>query len=74
VACFSRQKSDRQQATIHHESTTSSPSKNHVQPPIFAKTPSKNAQFPTKNKRPDKTLSGLLFSNFDVVAEAIYWL
>jgi hypothetical protein len=45
---FSCHKSDRQQATIHHDSTTNSPSKNHVQPPIFAKTPSKNAQSPCK--------------------------
>jgi hypothetical protein len=44
VACFSRPKSDRQQTTIHHDSTTNSPAKNHVPPPVFAKTPSKNAQ------------------------------
>jgi hypothetical protein len=44
VACFSRAKSDRQQATIYHDSTTLSPSKNRISPPVFDKTPSKNAQ------------------------------
>jgi hypothetical protein len=39
VAYFSFAKSHHQQATIHHESTTSSPSKNHVLTPISAKTP-----------------------------------
>jgi hypothetical protein len=39
---------ERQHTTIHHDSTTNSPAKNHVLPPVFAKTPSKNAQIPTK--------------------------
>jgi hypothetical protein len=41
VAYFSISKSDRQQTTIHHDSTTNSPSKDHVLPPVFAKTPCK---------------------------------
>jgi hypothetical protein len=42
VACFSAPKNDHQRTTIHHESTTNSPSKNHVLHHVFAKTPSKN--------------------------------
>jgi hypothetical protein len=35
-------KSDRQLTSFHQQSTTNSPSKNHVLHPVFAKTPSKN--------------------------------
>jgi hypothetical protein len=42
VACFSSLKTDRQLTSFHQQSTTNSPSKNHVLHPIFAKTPSKN--------------------------------
>ena len=42
VACFSSLKNDGQLTTFHQQSTTNSPSKNHVQHPVFAKTPSKN--------------------------------
>jgi hypothetical protein len=44
VADFSNTKSGRQPATIHHESTTNSPSKNHVLPPISAKNPCKTTK------------------------------
>jgi hypothetical protein len=49
VACFSSPKTDRQLASFHQQSTTTSPSKNHVLRPIFAKTPSKN-EGPTTQK------------------------
>jgi hypothetical protein len=42
VACFSSPKTDRQLTSFHHQSTTTSPSKHHVLPPAFAKTPSKD--------------------------------
>ena len=42
VACVSSPNSDRQLPSFHQQSTTTSPSKNHVLPPVFAKTPSKN--------------------------------
>jgi hypothetical protein len=42
VADFSSLKSDRQLTSFHQQSTTNSPSKNHVLHPVFAKTPSKN--------------------------------
>src|SRR6266481_2584869 len=41
VACFSSQKNDRQLTSFYQQSTTNSPSKNHVLHPVFAKTPSK---------------------------------
>jgi hypothetical protein len=50
VAYFLRPEFDRQQTTIHHDSTTNSPSKNHVLPPVFAKTPCKNTNPPTQKK------------------------
>jgi hypothetical protein len=42
VACFSSLKNDRQLTSFHQQSTTNSPSKNHVLHPVFGKTPSKN--------------------------------
>jgi hypothetical protein len=39
---FSNLKNDRQLTSFHQQSTTNSPSKNHVLHPVFAKTPSKN--------------------------------
>ena len=42
MACFSSPKTDHQLPSFHQQSTTTSPPKNHVQPPVFAKTPSKN--------------------------------
>jgi hypothetical protein len=42
VACFWRQKIDRQITTFWTLSTTLLPSKNHVQTPSFSKTPLKN--------------------------------
>jgi hypothetical protein len=42
VARFSSPNPDRQLTSFHQQSTTNSPSKNHVLPPVFAKTPSKN--------------------------------
>src|SRR5437868_14520816 len=46
VACFSSRKNGRQLTSFHQQSTTNSPSKNHVLHPVFAKTPSKNAGYP----------------------------
>ena len=42
VACFSSPNPDRQLPSFPQQSTTTSPPKHHVQPPVFAKTPSKN--------------------------------
>jgi hypothetical protein len=42
VACFSSSNTDLQLPSFHQQSTTTSPPKNHIQPPVFAKTPSKN--------------------------------
>jgi hypothetical protein len=39
VACFSSPNPDRQLTSFHQQSTTNSPSKNHLLPPVFAKTP-----------------------------------
>jgi hypothetical protein len=39
---FLASKNGQQRTTIHHETTTNSPSKNHVLHVIFRKTPSKN--------------------------------
>ena len=39
VARFSSPNPDRQLTSFHQQSTTNSPSKNHVLPPVFAKTP-----------------------------------
>jgi hypothetical protein len=47
---FRRRKSDRQQTTIHHNSTTNSPSKNHAKTPAFPKTPCKNTTSPRQKK------------------------
>jgi hypothetical protein len=50
VADFSNPKSGRQLTSFHQQSTTNSPSKNHVLHPVFAKTPSKNGvNQPRKN-------------------------
>ena len=50
VACFSSPNPDHQLPSFHQQSTTTSPQKNHAQPPIFVKTPSKNSvPPPTKN-------------------------
>jgi hypothetical protein len=51
VAYFSTRKSGRQFATNHRDSTTNSPSKNHVLPPVFAKTPCKTKNVSEKNTR-----------------------
>jgi hypothetical protein len=50
---FRGPKTNHLRTTIHHESTTNSPSKNHVLPPAFAKTPCKNAKtaFPKKMRK-----------------------
>jgi hypothetical protein len=50
VACFSSPKNDRQLTSFHQQSTTNSPSKNHVLHIVFAKTPSKNASYPRQKK------------------------
>jgi hypothetical protein len=49
VANLSAPKYDHQLTTNHHDSTTNSPSKNHIKPPIFAKTHCK-----TRNIRQNK--------------------
>ena len=50
MACFSSPKSDRQLTSFHQQSTTTSPSKNHVLHPVFAKTPSKNGETTSEEK------------------------
>jgi hypothetical protein len=50
VENFRGRKSASQFTTNHHDSTTTSPQKNHVLPPVFSKTPSKNAKTPAKKK------------------------
>src|SRR5947209_9994074 len=50
VACFSSPKNDRQLTSFHQQPTTTSPAKNHVLHPVFAKTPSKNAGYPRPKK------------------------
>ena len=50
VACFSSPKNDRQLTSFHQQSTTNSPSKNHVLHHVFAKTPAKTLVIqPQKN-------------------------
>jgi hypothetical protein len=63
-----------QNTTIHHNSTTDLPAKNHVQTPDFAKTPAKTHNHHAKNKRPDSFPIGPLSSDFPLAAEAVYWL
>ena len=46
VASFRHSKYVRLDTTIHQQSTTNSPAKNHVLHPVFCKTPSKNAPPP----------------------------
>ena len=41
VACFSSPNPDHQLPSFHQQSTTTSPPKHHIQPPVFAKTPAK---------------------------------
>jgi FkbM family methyltransferase len=66
VANFSSRKSDRQLTSFHQQSTTDSPAKNHVLPPVFAKTPSKNAGYPAQKKLLQKrSLFGLGFGFSD---------
>jgi hypothetical protein len=61
VACFSSLKNDRQLTSFHQQSTTNSPSKNHVLPPAFAKTPSKNeVNQPRKNCPQKRSFLGLV--------------
>jgi hypothetical protein len=51
LSYFLARKSDRQLTTDHHQTTTNSPSKNHVQHTVFSKTPNKNIKKPsTKNR------------------------
>src|ERR1700737_2209366 len=47
---FFKPKNDRQLTSFHQQSTTNSPSKNHVLHPVFAKTPSKNVGYPRQKK------------------------
>jgi hypothetical protein len=43
-------KNGRQHTSFHQQSTTNSPSKNHILRTVFAKTPSKNAGYPARKK------------------------
>ena len=52
VACFSTSKSDHQNTTITAQFTTNSPSKYHVFPPFFSKTPGKHNKPPPQKKHP----------------------
>src|SRR5258707_311159 len=53
---FRSPKSDRQHTTIHHASTTNSPSKNHVQPRVFRKIPRKNGKITLQKNLAQYTL------------------
>jgi hypothetical protein len=64
VACFSSPKNDRQLTSFHQQSTTNSPSKNHVLHLFFAKTPSKNAGYPSGNNYCKKTIA----------SQVVFWL
>jgi hypothetical protein len=46
---FSTSKTGQQRTTIHHETTTNSPSKNHVLPRHFLQNPSQNPSQNHKN-------------------------
>src|SRR5947207_1206036 len=54
---FRDRKSPIQFTTNHHNPTTTSPPKNHVLPPVFSKTPCKNAKTPRKKKLPKSNRS-----------------
>jgi len=54
MAGFSSLKNDRQLTSFYQQSTTDSPSKNHVLHHVFAKTPSKNAGCPALKKNTKK--------------------
>jgi hypothetical protein len=65
VENLSSRKSDRQHTTFHQQSTTNSPSKNHVLHPVFAKSPSKDDHSPAPEKLLQKrSLFGLGFGFF----------
>jgi hypothetical protein len=61
---FSIPKTDRQLPSFHQQSTTTSPPKNHVQPPVFAKTPSKKGVPPPKKITAKAPLFGQRFGFF----------
>jgi hypothetical protein len=64
VAHFSKTKSGRQPTTIHHESTTNSPSKNHVLPTHFRQNPLQNNENPpSKKPRPKFRSAGMALPN-----------
>ena len=50
VACFSSPNPDHQLTIFHHQSTTNSPPKHHVLPPVFAKTHAKTVVAPSLKK------------------------
>ena len=50
AACFSSPNPDRQLPSFHQQSTTTSPPKNHVQPPVFRQNP-RQKQGPTTHKK-----------------------
>jgi len=61
---FFEPEKDRQLTSFHQQSTTNSPSKNHVLHTVFAKTPSKNAGYPAREKILQKRpLSGLVLAS-----------
>jgi hypothetical protein len=61
-------KSDRQLTTDHHQITTNSPSKNHVQHTVFSKLPNKNTKNPsTKNRKLIRCVTMSLFPSEGVV-------
>jgi hypothetical protein len=53
---FSSLKNDRQLTSFHQQSTTNSPSKNHVLHCVFSKTPSKNEVKPASEKNYRKSV------------------
>ena len=54
MACFSSPKTDCQLPSFHQQSTTTSPPKNHVQPPVFCQNPQQKQDPTIAKKKPEK--------------------
>jgi hypothetical protein len=70
VACFSSPNPDHQLTSFHQQSTTTSPQKNHVQSPVFAKTPSKNKAPPPQKITAEAPLVEQGFASFRAMTTA----
>jgi hypothetical protein len=76
VACFSSPNPDHQLPSFYQQSTTTSPPKHHVQPPVFAKTPSKNKVPPAQKITAEAPLFEQDFGFFGgmTTAATLYWV